>query len=99
MMEILRNLLINSNVTLLALIHQQFSIKTLKLTSGCPVYHRFVIVVPGMNKRLFGKRLANACSAPVDNVPNGFHGIFLTIFPSVMNEMEWLKKGACRSLI
>ena len=49
------------------------------------------IFVPTMNKSLFGKRLANASCVPVDKVPNGVSGNFLTHFPDFMKEMVWLK--------
>ena len=50
-----------------------------------------VIFVSSMNKSLFGKRLANAGSVTVDDVPDGVFGIFITHFPDFMM-MELLKK-------
>ena len=47
-----------------------------------------MIIVPSMNKCLFRKKLVNACSVPVDDVPNCVSEIFL-----FMKEMEWLKKA------
>ena len=52
-----------------------------------------------MNKSLFGKGLANACSVPVDDVPKGVSGIFLTHFIEFMEEMEWIKKAEPEDLV
>ena len=52
-----------------------------------------MIVIPVLfkNRCLFGKRLANACSIPVDDIHDGVSRIFLTYFLEVMKEIEWLK--------
>ena len=52
-----------------------------------------------MNKNLFGKRLPNSCSVPVDDVPDGISGIFLIHFPYFVKEMEWLKKPEAEDVI
>ena len=70
-------------------------IETLKLTSGYPFLSQMSMIViffPKMNKSLFGKRLASVCSVPVDDVPDGVSGKFLTHFSDFMKEIEWLKK-------
>ena len=69
----LKTIQIISNITLIAPICHQFWKETLKLTSGCPVYHNAngCDFMPSMNKSLFGKRLVNVCSVSVDDVPNG----------------------------
>ena len=46
-----------------------------------------------MNKSLMGKRLFNACHAPIDDVPNSVSGIFLNHLLGFMKKMEWLKKA------
>ena len=51
-----------------------------------------VVFVPSMDKNLFGKRLTNACSAPLDDDPDGFSGIFLNHFPDFMKEMDLVKR-------
>ena len=51
-----------------------------------------------MNKSLFGKGLANACSVPADDVPDGASGIFFTHFPDFM-EMEWLKNAEIKDVV
>ena len=55
--------------------------------------------VPSMNISLFGKRLANAFSVSVDDVPMGFSGIFLTHFSDFMKDMDWLKKAETEGLV
>ena len=51
-----------------------------------------VTFVLSTNKTVFRKRLATVCSVPVDDVPEGVSGIFLTHFPDFMKNMELLKK-------
>ena len=69
-------------------------------TCGCPVHHTMtVILVPSMNKNLFRKRLANVCSIPVDNVPDGVCGICFTHFPDFMKKMEQFKKAETEGIM
>ena len=42
------------------------------------------VFVPSMDKSLFGKRLTNAYSVSVDDVPDG-----VCDFPNFMKETEW----------
>ena len=44
-----------------------------------------------MHEEKSGKRLANACSVPIDDAPNGVSGKFLTHFLDFMKDVELLK--------
>ena len=55
--------------------------------------------MPCINKSLQGKRLASACNALVDDVPNGVSGIFLAHFPDFMEEIKWFKKTETEDLM
>ena len=55
-------------------------------------------MVSRMNKSLSLKRLASACSVPIDDVPDGGSEHFLTYFLNFMVEKERLKNAKQKTL-